>query len=183
MRILVRAHIFTGIPDPEWELSEEDAATFSQVLLELDRVGKSNASSTDDPRAGLGYRGFRLQVESDQGWTAVTCFRERISIDVKRGWRPIRRIDGMPADRFLAGTIHRTPERAWVRRYVEHRLRLDAIGNGCCICPAQGVGDDGHDDAIWNARTDFNNCYSYALNLGPEDTSAGIRRPGMKKFG
>jgi len=45
------------------------------------------------------------------------------------------------------------------------------------------VGQDDHDDAIWNARKDFNNCYSYALNLGPEDTPAGIRRPGFKKFG
>jgi hypothetical protein len=183
MRILARAHIFTGIPDPEWELSEKDVATFSEVLLELERFRNSNVLPADGPIPGLGYRGFSLQIESEHGWRAISCFRERISIHDRGEWIHIKPIDGMPADEFLAGTLYRRPERAWVRRYIRHRLRLDALGTGCCTCQPQSVGDDDHDDAIWNARKDLNNCYSYALNLGPEDTPAGIRRPGFKKFG
>jgi hypothetical protein len=183
MRVLARAHIFTGQPDPEWELTEKDAAIFSQLLPRVELLSKSDSLPPDAPLPGLGYRGFRLEMETDAGWRAISCFRQCVLLQDRSKWIPVPPINDLTLDEFLAGTIYKRPERAWVRRYVQHRLRLDALGSGSCACLPQGLGDDDHDDAIWNARMAFNNCYSYALNLGPEDTSAGFRRPGFKKYG
>lgn len=50
----VELNIFSGRPNPSWELSPQDASTLEERLTELTRTSQSPGEG------GLGYRGFIL---------------------------------------------------------------------------------------------------------------------------
>ncbi len=52
----VELDIFSGRPNPAWELSSQEAAALAELLTELPRAGQPPAEG------GLGYRGFTLST-------------------------------------------------------------------------------------------------------------------------
>jgi hypothetical protein len=54
--MVVELDVFSGLPNPRWQLSEGEAADFARLVEGLERA--SDDSSPTPP--GLGYRGFRL---------------------------------------------------------------------------------------------------------------------------
>jgi len=54
-RIQIEADVFSGRPNPVWELSEDDAAAFLSRVEALGRLPADMPSATPEP---LGYRGL-----------------------------------------------------------------------------------------------------------------------------
>jgi hypothetical protein len=64
--MFVEIDIFSGRPNPRWELSEADNAWLTRLLESLE--GVAGRASPSPP--GLGYRGFRLRDAAGMTWSA-----------------------------------------------------------------------------------------------------------------
>jgi hypothetical protein len=53
--------LYSGLPDPSWELSDEEAAALTALLESLPRVDGSA------PSGGLGYHGFTIERLTSEG--------------------------------------------------------------------------------------------------------------------
>ena len=102
--MLVELDIFSGRPNPRWELSDTEAATVRELI---DALAPAPAAAPPVP-PGLGYRGFRI----DDVATAFRGFvraRGRVLAD------PQRRVE-----RFLVE--HLPPEHESLRSAIESEL-------------------------------------------------------------
>jgi hypothetical protein len=57
--------LYSGLPDPSWELSEEEASALTALLETLPRVDGSA------PSGGLGYHGFTIERLTPEGMTRL----------------------------------------------------------------------------------------------------------------
>jgi hypothetical protein len=61
MKILVQMDVFSGRPNPSWELSPSESGELLKQLSLLTEVDKNNAAFHDN----LGYRGFIISFQED----------------------------------------------------------------------------------------------------------------------
>src|SRR6266851_4964239 len=163
--------IFSGRPDPHWELSEE------QVKELRDRLGRVDAMTAQAPPGilhGLGYRGFEVRWHPDtapvhiHGGVVGTPGIGPNYIDADRATERFL-LDTMPAD--AAGvrplSIDGAPLRAALRQHVEEdfRLRPDQFEReittkaGACP-PCGGALAPAYNPGMWNVPSvqPYNNC-------------------------
>jgi hypothetical protein len=183
MKVHVRALIFSGRPDPEWELTEAEAkALVAAISLSESSEPRSNTEMGTPVEPGLGYRGFSIIAETDDGIRTVSVFRGALRTHSLDRAVPAPPIGDVPMETYLLETLRQKPQRGWVEQHMTHRSVLDAIARDCNISiPHEVPAGDTADDPVWNQLKVFNNCYSYALDL-PEYDSSGKRNPGYKTF-
>ncbi len=68
--MLVELDVFSGRPNPRWQLTGDEAARLAR-LLEILEPAKADPS-TQPP--GLGYRGFRFEDSAGSTWLAYGGF-------------------------------------------------------------------------------------------------------------
>jgi hypothetical protein len=95
--LTVRLLIFSGRPDPEWEL---DAADMKELLEGVQAIAAGEEANAP-PIGGLGYRGFLLQgpAMSELRSEAVTVFRGVVTL--LRGQKGTHRRDTGELERIL----------------------------------------------------------------------------------
>ena len=81
----VTLDVFSGRPNPSWELSAKEASDFRDVLRRLPR---SNAAS--EHRAGMGYRGIVVSsantYDDEFDFDEVRLFNEVITVRTSRSY-------------------------------------------------------------------------------------------------
>lgn len=170
MTFLVRAHIFSGRPDPVWAVSDDEVHTLLQredtgteALFEA-RGGGGLAMAAPISR-GLGYRGFSL-IETDQDHKFEQLLQapdpEALLREAFIDDRPLLEAGLLDS----AGSLIPKP----VRDAIEASLKdeppspLEDV-TGCPPCYGATAPD--YDPAYWNDNPITlrnNNCYNYANN-------------------
>ena len=101
--MLVELDIFSGRPNPRWELSDAEAASVRELI---DALAPAPAAAPPVP-PGLGYRGFR--IDDDVSFGGFVRTRGGVLAD------PQRRVE-----RFLLD--HLPPEHEGLRSAIESEL-------------------------------------------------------------
>lgn len=166
MTYLVKAHIFSGRPDPVWAISDEQAETLlaaentePHALFAEQGGGMAVAVA---PR-GLGYRGLSL-IQTDDEHPTEQLLKE---VPLDRGGREafIQNTPGIEARLFGTGQALIPPDiRAVILEAIgEQSAEPRDEGTGCPPCTAYDAPD--YDPNRWNndpvVRMN-NNCYNYA---------------------
>jgi len=68
--MVVEIDIFSGRPNPRWQLSETENARLTRLLESLEPAVAGPSPSPP----GLGYRGFRLRDSAGSTWSAYGGF-------------------------------------------------------------------------------------------------------------
>lgn len=109
----VELDVFSGQPNPTWNLSESQCAEIQQ---HIDRLPETAGESLQSPPA-LGYRGFVIHYENPQG--------VRESIRIYRGIVQAERLQLRDADRELENCLLNTGQDLIdlnVHRYLQTEL-------------------------------------------------------------
>ncbi len=106
-KVRVTLNVFSGRPDPEWDLTEEEEKELRALLGRLVPVERPGMEQT--LRSTLGYRGFELRGPSEDDATNLSAFRDHVVLkrmrrDPQSGrMRPFRQIcqDTPQVERWL----------------------------------------------------------------------------------
>lgn len=124
--VRVEVDVYSGRPNPTWNLSSEDVSAFFRRLDALPRIPKGAQQSTG--QEDLGYRGLKVEATKK-------CLN--IHIEISRGTVVIRRSHSAPESRF--SDPHRLLEKwlletgreyidADLLRYLELQIGGDSAG-------------------------------------------------------
>jgi hypothetical protein len=164
MTSTVTLRVFSGLPNPTWQLTPQQDDELSQRLAAADAVTSTRPSGV---LGGLGYRGFSISRAADHAQGPMTLHVHEGVID--RGFLQPNVTDPV-LETWLAGTganaMH--PD---VQSYVASRIALKAsepFTHGLAA-PAHCPQNHAHDappyqPGKWNIPTvqPYNNCYNYA---------------------
>ncbi len=183
MPIVVTLHVFSGLPDPVWVLSEEQAKEFLALIRS---VGEQTALSALRVVSGLGYRGFSVSLATDHA-AAEAGFPSRLFLakgimDV--GPKGVSLFDRSRAvETWLLSTAGGNLSEA-VRGHVQEVLGSSSAGEDSALvwalpkreCVPRAVDAPLSDATAWNKLSIQlnNNCYNYANNK----VTGTFARPG-----
>jgi hypothetical protein len=93
--MFVEIDIFSGRPNPRWELSETENSELTRLV---DRLDPASGSPSPSP-PGLGYRGFRLRDTAGATWLAYGGFIQSPDALIADPHRSVERflLDRLPA--------------------------------------------------------------------------------------
>ena len=75
-KVKVTLQIFSGRPDPEWELTEEQIDKLKKLLKSVPKIEKVGMNMV--PEGGLGYQGFTIHSERENIPVQITVFQNRL---------------------------------------------------------------------------------------------------------
>lgn len=166
MSVTVTLHVFSGLPDPSWELSDEQAQELSE---RIDSMEKTTLLKPPGVAGGLGYRGF-----------SVTSVRERMldphiylhaGIVDRDRFESNRIADNPDLESWLLGTASNTVH-SEIAQFVQSELtggadamfaKADASASPLSQLLLRVVPP--FDPGKWNNDPNIrtrNNCYNYA---------------------
>jgi len=164
MSVTVTLHIFSGRPDPTWELTD------TQVSELTDRLARLSTTTLQKPPGmigGLGYRGFSVQAVREPALDALTYVHSSI-IDLDRFSANLV-ADGPDLETWLLDTAGSAlpPE---VRKFAEHQIATTPMGGDAGSDPniRNALNVPPYNPGKWNndpAIRTQNNCYNYANDL------------------
>lgn len=78
-KVKIVLHIYSGRPDPEWELTEQQVEELKDMLKDTPRIGEFGM---DNLPGGLGYQGFTIynQDQREDIPAEVTAFQDNLFI-------------------------------------------------------------------------------------------------------
>ena len=78
-KVKIVLHIFSGRPDPEWELTEQQVDELKNLLKDAPEIGEVGMESLE---GGLGYQGFAIYNEEEREDipSEVEAFKDRLFI-------------------------------------------------------------------------------------------------------
>lgn len=155
---LVTLHVFSGRPDPQWLISDDEAAEL-QAMVATEKAGIAATGLSH-----LGYRGFSVHA-TQGGEEPRAIFRAQIA----RGKEiASHSIAGLPEiEHFLlwTGRDHVEDHVAAHVQPVIVEPRPAVIAPPKAVCPpCKAVDAPVYNPAFWNTpqRQPYNNCYNYA---------------------
>jgi len=175
MSTTVTLHIYSGRPDPSWQLTPEEEDQLSQRLQSLTEYTDRKPSGVF---GGLGYRGFSIRRAIEAPTGPLNLFMHEGIIDQGAGLPNI--VDRAELERWLLSTTRRTVNGEALRHVqevIERRgaerfsTQLNATEGACPACQAADAPK--YNPSTWNIPTvqPYNNCYNYA-NDNPTNTFA-----------
>ena len=160
----VRMQIFSGNPDPEWILDENESGLFRERLLAQPEM----MSGLDENEPGLGYRGYEVtQLNEDEESGAAPA--------LPRVFR-IRAGMGRETEGFLLGSSDRAGSGVdgGLREFAAGAIAAASAARSGNVSPQMGFGmscgvnylTSSTDFSFWNdARyVSQNNCYAFGSN-------------------
>ena len=94
MSVTVTLHVFSGRPDPSWELDSEE---ISQLVAQLRSINTTTLSKPLSVAGGLGYRGFSIESNRERDLDPHTIVfadiidRNRFSLNLQDANRSVER--------------------------------------------------------------------------------------------
>jgi len=160
MSVTVTLHVFSGRPDPAWEIPDHQARELA------DRIGALSQTTLLKPpgiAGGLGYRGFSIQSVREAALDPHVYVHAGI-VDLDRF--DVNRITDTPElEEWLLSTAGDAVDDA-VRKYVESEMRGSARGFAPTLAEGWAVlAAPAYDPGKWNNDPNImrrNNCYNYA---------------------
>lgn len=159
MSVTVTLHVYSGRPDPAWELSSQQAA---ELADKIKRVNKTTLLKPPGIVGGLGYRGFSIDAVRERDLDPKIYLHAGI-IDL---------------DRFDANRVTDTPDlEAWLlstsgssvdqntKSYIDAQIRGHDRFNKTTATAGDMAGPPPFDPGKWNndpTVRQHNNCYNYA---------------------
>jgi hypothetical protein len=168
MPIKVSLNIFSGMPNPSWELSDGQA---DALLERVEGLTQSTTAKPSGVLGGLGYRGFLVERSATAPEGPLSLYIHEGIVD--RGQSQVNAVDG---DQTVERTLLESGRRMIddeVYRYVAQEMTtrkdLGALLQGIQItagsCPRiQATDAPPYNPGKWNIPSvqPYNNCYNYA---------------------
>jgi hypothetical protein len=168
MAMRVWLNIFSGRPNPSWELSDEQAGA---LLEQVDRLTQATTSKPSGVLGGLGYRGFLVERSATAPEGALSLYVHEGIVD--RGQTQVNAVDGdQTVERSLLESGRAVVDEAlyqYVADEMGTRRNVGALLQGVGVAPAgcprvQAADAPPYNPGKWNipAVQPHNNCYNYA---------------------
>jgi hypothetical protein len=168
MPVRISLNVYSGRPNPSWELSDEQAET---LLEQVGGLTESTAAKPPGVLSGLGYRGFLVERSATAPEGPLSLYVHEGIVD--RGQLQANAIDG---DQAIERTLLESGRRAiddglynYVAQEMNMRKDLSALLQSVQIaaagCPrVQAADAPPYNPGKWNtpAVQPHNNCYNYA---------------------
>ncbi len=161
MSVTITLDIYSGLPNPSWELSDQQAGELAERLRAASGTTQRKLASLD---GRLGYRGFRIDAVQEKGIEAMTLVHAGLA-DVSRMY-PSLVLGGVELEQWLLATGRPglTDETA---AYVTGEIAAAAEqGAGAASLTEVGtLAEPPYDPGKWNNNPTIlrnNNCYNYA---------------------
>lgn len=159
MSVTITLDIYSGLPNPSWELTAEQVSELVDRLRSSTQRTLSKLPSVD---GRLGYRGFRVEAVQEKGLESMTFIHGGLA-DVSRLY-PSLVLDGPNVEQWLletsGGTI--TDELA---DYVRGQINSAIDGKESAESSFSSLVEPPYDPGKWNNNSTIlrnNNCYNYA---------------------
>lgn len=161
MSVNVTLHVFSGRPNPEWQLTEDQAAELRQ---RLDGIRSTSFEKPPGIVGALGYSGFSVtSIQEDNIEPEIFVHDDLVDLGPQN-------VSLRTSNRDLEGWLLDTggdmvePD---VRRHVEEQIRPYVAYAGR-TARARALEVPRFEPHVWNANPQTmrdNNCYNYATNL------------------
>lgn len=153
MSVTVTLHVFSGVPDPAWELSDAQAA---ELAARINRLDRTTMLKPPGIFGGLGYRGFSIQSVRERSLPPQIYAHQGI-VDLERFDVNLSADDaGLEAWLLETAGSLLAPD---VKAYVQGELsRISVATPAPLVVPP-------YDPGKWNNDPNIrqrNNCYNYA---------------------
>lgn len=157
MSVTVTLHVFSGRPDPAWELTDDQA---KELADRLGRVSKTTLLKPPGIIGGLGYRGFTISAVREKDFEPEMYVHAGV-IDVSRFDASLA-VDNADLEQWLLSTAGQSVESS-VEQYVTQELAGGKIfeltpSASILAVPPYNPGKWNNDQTIQRR----NNCYNYA---------------------
>jgi hypothetical protein len=161
MSVTVTLHIYSGRPDPAWELTDQQAA---ELADKIKRVNKTTMLKPPGVVGGLGYRGFSIDAVREKNLDPNIYLHAGI-IDLDR-FDANRITDTPDIEEWLLSTAGNAVEKS-AKDYINAEIKGNKRFK---LAPADGLsmmaaGPPPFDPGRWNNDVNIrrrNNCYNYA---------------------
>jgi len=169
MAIRVWLNIYSGRPNPSWELSDEEGGA---LLERIDRLSEATISKPSGVFGGLGYRGFLVERSSAAPEGPLSLYIHEGIVD--KGQAQINAVDG---DQTVERTLLESGRGRnliddglykYIAQEMSTRATLGSLLQGVGIAPAgcphsQAADAPPYNPGKWNIPTvqPHNNCYNY----------------------
>lgn len=159
MSVTVTLDIYSGLPNPSWELSDEQAAQF------VEQLRSARSTTLEKPGAldgRLGYRGFFVRSVQEKGLEPLTLVHAGLA-DIDR-FAPSLVLPGSDVEQWLLSTgADALPEglAAFVGEQIERGHGVSPLSDTL----AAPLVEPPYDPGKWNNDPTIqrsNNCYNYA---------------------
>lgn len=160
MSVIVTLHVFSGVPDPSWELTDLQAQELADRIA---RINKTTMLKPPGIVGGLGYRGFSVNAVRERNLDPHIYFHAGI-VDLDRF--DVNRIaDDSDLESWLLSTGAQV-----VDSEVQALVHSELSGGSASISPSSGpafsfMAVPPYDPGKWNNDPNIrtrNNCYNYA---------------------
>lgn len=166
MATVVTLNVFSGRPNPSWQLTPQQEQQFTDRLMSLETLSNTRPTGLVGQ---LGYRGFSVTRNADHPLGALGLrVHERI---VDSGPTQANLVDNAQIEAWLLETSAAAINddvRQYVASSMERRSEaLMSLNVAAAACPSNHAADaPAYNPAIWNTPTiqPYNNCYNYANN-------------------
>lgn len=162
MSVTVTLDIYSGLPNPSWELSNEQVADLVERLRSSTQQSLSKLASTD---GRLGYRGFRIEAVQEKGLEATTFIHGGLA-DISRMY-PSLMLGGADVEQWLLSTSEGAISgdlAEYVSGQIGAAAKTAAVSKGESWSAELQVAPP-YDPGKWNNNPTIlrqNNCYNYA---------------------
>lgn len=161
MSVTITLDIYSGLPNPSWELTDEQAANLVERLRASTQQSLSKLASTD---GRLGYRGFRIEAVQEKGLEAKTFIHGGLA-DISRMHPSL--VLGSDVEQWLLSTSEGAISDELIE-YVASEIGAADAANApikSATWSAELLAAPPYDPGKWNNNATIlrsNNCYNYA---------------------
>lgn len=163
MTTIVTALMYSGRPDPSWEITEEQAENLKSILGEKREVTFEMSALS----AGLlGYRGFLIESYDQEIPSRLFCFDGIIDVVDQKQLNFVDKDSSLEAFLLETGSDSLS---AFEKSFIEGEISKNSKGGAASINKSLAASFDllavpPFDPGKWNvpAVQRFNNCYNYA---------------------
>jgi hypothetical protein len=160
MSVTVTLHVFSGVPDPAWELTDQQA---QELANRIGRIQKTTLLKPPGIVGGLGYRGFSVNSVREKILDPHIYLHAGI-VDLDR-FDSNRIADNSDLETWLLSTAGKA-----VETDIETYVQAELTGRSKNITPASApslviLAVPPYDPGKWNNDPNIrtrNNCYNYA---------------------
>ncbi len=160
MSVTVTVHVYSGRPDPAWELSSQQAA---ELADKIKRINKTTLLKPPGIIGGLGYRGFSIDTVREKDLDPKIYLHAGI-VDLDR-FDANRITDTPDLEAWLLSTAGSTVDQNTMT-YIDSQIKgHDRFNKAIAPSADAASGPPPFDPGKWNNDPNIrqkNNCYNYA---------------------
>jgi hypothetical protein len=159
MSVVVTLHVFSGRPDPAWELTENQAVELAEHLRS---INKTTLLKPPGIVGSLGYRGFSINSVREKDFAPMMYIHAGVVDRARFGANLLA--DDTELERWLLSTAGQSIDET-LNKYVNQELSSSNLSDS--LSNAVTLDMPPYDSGKWNDDIEIlinNNCYNYANN-------------------